>query len=163
MLMLAAGGEACSDIEFLSSQPRLFGAVASDSTLYRTIRKITPTVLSDLNAQTAIVRAKMWRRMAATTGSAIVVLDIDASLVQIHSENKQGTGPTYKGGFGFHPILCFADATGENTRRDLAAGQRRSEHDRRSPRGSRRSDCATPGRDRPPVTNAATTLASSVV
>jgi len=25
-----------------------------------------------------------------------VVLDVDASLVQIHSENKQGTGPTYK-------------------------------------------------------------------
>ena len=49
MLMLAAGGEACSDIEFLSSQPRLFGAVASDSTLNRTVRKITPTVLADLN------------------------------------------------------------------------------------------------------------------
>jgi hypothetical protein len=24
-----------------------------------------------------------------------------------------GTGPTYKGGFGFHPMLCFADDTGE--------------------------------------------------
>ena len=28
MLMLAAGGEACSDIEFLAPQSRLFGAVA---------------------------------------------------------------------------------------------------------------------------------------
>lgn len=51
--------------------------------------------------------------MAATTGTAMVVLDIDASLVQIHSQNKAGTGPNYKGGFGFHPLLCFADATGE--------------------------------------------------
>jgi hypothetical protein len=51
--------------------------------------------------------------MAATSGKATVVLDIDASLIQIHSENKQGTGPTYKGGFGFHPLLCFPDATGE--------------------------------------------------
>ena len=122
MLMLAAGGEACSDIEFLSSQPRLFGAVASDSTLYRTIRKITPTVSNNLNAQTAIVRADMWRRMAATTGTAMVVMDIDASLVQIHSENKQGTGPTYKGGFGFHPLLCFADATGETLAAMLRPG-----------------------------------------
>ena len=113
MLMLAAGGEACSDIEFLVSQPRLFGAVASDSTLYRTIRAITPTVLADLSAQTAVTRAKVWRRMSATTGTATVVLDIDASLVQIHSENKAGTGPNYKGGFGFHPLFCFADATGE--------------------------------------------------
>ena len=109
MLMLAGGGEACSDIEFLASQPRLFGAVASAPTLYRTIRDVTPTVLADLRTATATVRADMWRRM----GAATVVLDIDASLVQIHSENKDGTGPTYKGGFGFHPLLCFADATGE--------------------------------------------------
>ena len=46
MLMLAAaGGEACTDIEFLGSQGRLFGEVCSDSTLYRTIRGITPTIL----------------------------------------------------------------------------------------------------------------------
>ena len=113
MLMLAAGGEACSDIEFLVSQPRLFGPVASDSTLYRTVRSITPAVLDDLIVQAAVTRAAMWRRMSATTGTAMVVLDIDASLVQIHSENKEATGPNYKGGFGFHPLFCFADATGE--------------------------------------------------
>ena len=113
MLMLAAGGEACSDIEFLVSQPRLFGSVASDSTLYRTIRAITPNVLAGLSAQTAIVREAMWRRMSATTGTSTVVLDIDASLVEIHSENKDGTAPNFKGGFGFAPMLCFADATGE--------------------------------------------------
>ncbi len=113
MLMLAAGGEACSDIEFLAPQQRLFGQVASDSTLYRTMRAITPSVLADLTTQAAITRGQVWRRMAATTGTAMVVLDIDASLVQVHSENKAGTGPNYKGGFGFHPLLCFADATGE--------------------------------------------------
>ena len=113
MLMLAGGGEACSDIEFLAWQPRLFGAVASDSTLYRTMRAITPCVLADLTTQAAVTRAQVWRRMSATTGTGMVVLDIDASLVQIHSENKAGTGPNYKGGFGFHPMLCFADATGE--------------------------------------------------
>jgi Transposase DDE domain group 1 len=113
MLMLAAGGEACSDIEFLVSQPRLFGPVASTPTLYRTMRAITASVLADLTTQTAVTRASMWRRMAATTGTAMVVLDIDASLVQVHSQNKAGTGPNYKGGFGFHPMFCFADATGE--------------------------------------------------
>ena len=34
-------------------------------------------------------------------------------LVEIHSENKAGTAATHKSGFGFHPLLCFADATGE--------------------------------------------------
>ena len=37
MLVLAGGGEACSDIEVLRSQRRLFGRVGSDSTLYRTL------------------------------------------------------------------------------------------------------------------------------
>ena len=81
MLMLAAGGEACSDIEHLRSQGALFGAVASDSTLYRTMRSVTPGVLAELSVQTAATRNQVWRRMAATTGNQMVVLDIDASLV----------------------------------------------------------------------------------
>ena len=113
MLMLAGGGEACSDIEHLRAQERLFGSVPSDSTLYRTLRAIDASTLAGLWEAMAEVRAQVWRRAAATTGRAPVVLDIDSSLVEIHSENKQGTGPTYKGGFGFNPMLATADATGE--------------------------------------------------
>lgn len=113
MLMLAGGGEACSDIEQFRSQERIFGPVCSDSTLYRTLTTITPATLLALTDAVGEMRAKVWARSAATTGTARVVLDIDASLVQIHSENKQATAPTYKGGFGFHPMFCFADATGE--------------------------------------------------
>ena len=36
-----------------------------------------------------------------------------ASLHQVHSEHKVDAAPNYKGGFGFHPMYCFADATGE--------------------------------------------------
>lgn len=75
MLMLAAGGEACSDIELLASQPRLFGEVASDSTLYRTIRNITPTMLADLTP--SVVRARVrtrggmcWRKRTTRTTRA---------------------------------------------------------------------------------------------
>jgi hypothetical protein len=42
-----------------------------------------------------------------------VILDIDATLVESRSENKAGTAATYTSGFGFHTLLCFADATGE--------------------------------------------------
>jgi len=113
MLMLAGGGEACADIEHLRSQPGLFGAVASDSTLYRSLRAIDPATLAGLWEAMAEVRAGVWRRSSATTGTATVVLDIDSSLHQIHSENKVQAAPNYKGGYGFHPIYCFADATGE--------------------------------------------------
>ncbi len=113
MLMLAGGGESCADIEALRAQERLFGAVPSDSTLYRTFRQITPATLGRLWDAIAEVRAQVWRRSSVTNTTGPVVLDIDATLVEIHSENKAGTAPTYKRGFGFHPMLCFADATGE--------------------------------------------------
>lgn len=114
MLMLAGGGEACSDIERLRAQGALFGSVPSDSTLYRTLRDdLTPSVLDGLFEAMAQVRASVWRRLAATTGTDTITLDIDSSLHEVHSENKQQTAANYKGGFGFHPIYCFADATGE--------------------------------------------------
>jgi hypothetical protein len=113
MLMLAGGGEACADIERLRAQPDLFGSVASDSTLYRTFRDVDAATLAGLWEAVGEVRAAVWRRSSTTIGTATVVVDIDSSLHQVHSENKDGTAPNYKGGFGFHPIYCFADATGE--------------------------------------------------
>lgn len=113
MLMLAGGGEACADIEHLRAQGSLFGSVPSDSTLYRTFRQIDPSTLAGLWEAMAAVRAKVWRRSAATTGTAPVILDIDSSLHEIHSENKQQAAANYKGGYGFHPMYCVADATGE--------------------------------------------------
>jgi Transposase DDE domain group 1 len=114
MLMLAGGGESCADIEALRAQERLFGPVPSDSTLYRTFRHdLGPATLAGLWEAMASVRAQVWRRSSVTNTTEPVVLDIDATLVEVHSENKQGTAPTYKRGFGFHPMLCFADATGE--------------------------------------------------
>ena len=110
MLTLAAGGDACSDVEFLRAQPALFGSVPSDSTLYRTYRQIDAVTLAGLWDAMAEVRAAVWS--VVDTGEP-VVLDIDGSLVEIHSEHKHGTAPTYKKGFGFHPMFCFADLTGE--------------------------------------------------
>lgn len=111
MLMLAGGGESVADIEHLRTQDRLFGPVPSDTTLRRTILAIDSATLTDLATAVAETRAEVWARSAATSGP--VVLDIDASLVEIHSENKAGTAPHFKGGFGFHPMFCFADQTGE--------------------------------------------------
>ena len=48
MLMLAGGRKACSDIERLRPQPTLFGAVPSDSTLYRSVRSIDAITLAGL-------------------------------------------------------------------------------------------------------------------
>jgi hypothetical protein len=40
------------------------------------------------------------------------VIDFDGTLVNLHSD-KEHAAPTYKRGFGFHPLLAYLDATGE--------------------------------------------------
>jgi hypothetical protein len=112
-LMLAGGGESCADIEHLRLQPVLFGSVPSDSTVHRTFHEMTARTRADITSAMAEVRTKVWARSSVTSGKGPVVLDIDASLVEIHTDGKEQAAPTYKGGFGFHPMFCFADATGE--------------------------------------------------
>lgn len=96
--MLTGGGAACADIEHLWAQGALFGSVPSDPTLYRTFRSISPDILSALWEAVAGARTKVWRRAAATTGTGTVVLDIDGSLHQVHSDNKEEAAANCKGG-----------------------------------------------------------------
>jgi hypothetical protein len=112
-LVLAGGGESCLDIEHLRIGDDLFGSVPSDTTVARTFHEISASTRDGIASALAGVRAEVWRRSSLTTGASPVVLDIDASLVEVHSENKEQAAATYKKGFGFHPMFCFADATGE--------------------------------------------------
>lgn len=112
-LVIAGGGESCADIEHLRLQSDLFGHVASDSTVHRAFHELDTNALAELALATAQVRAQVWGRTGLTHAKETVYLDIDASLIEVHSENKVGAAPNYKNGYGFHPMLCFADATGE--------------------------------------------------
>jgi hypothetical protein len=107
-LVVAGGGESCADIEHLRLQSDLFGHVASDSTVHRTFHELDDATLVELAKATAAVRAKVWDRLALTSGSEAVYLDIDASLIEVHSENKVGATPNYKKGSAFmpRPGLC---------------------------------------------------------
>lgn len=49
------------------------------------------------------------------------VVDIDGTLVTAHWD-KQGAAPTYKRGFGFHPLLVYPDATGDALAAKLPPG-----------------------------------------
>ena len=78
-VMLAAGGECPADVAMLRARPYPFGMVASKPTVSR--------IIDDLagNAPTGI-----------------------AGNASSHSENERAA-PNDKRGFGFHPILAFAD------------------------------------------------------
>ena len=45
---------------------------------------------------------------AGASRAAPLVIDLDATLVTAHSE-KQDAKPTFKRGFGFHPLCAFVD------------------------------------------------------
>jgi hypothetical protein len=50
-----------------------------------------------------------------------LTIDLDATLIGSHSE-KEGAAGTFKGGFGFHPMLAYADQTGEALAGELRPG-----------------------------------------
>jgi hypothetical protein len=106
---IADGATAISDLRVLADQPALFGDVASVPTTWRTLQAIDAAALERIASARAQARAEAW---AAGVDPGFYVIDIDATLVGAHSE-KEGAGPNYKHGFGFHPLMAFLDATGE--------------------------------------------------
>jgi Transposase DDE domain group 1 len=106
-VLLADGGDALSDLAVLRNEPELFGTVASDSTAFRLLHSGSCPEAIDGARRRA--RERAW---AAGAAPASVTLDIDATLVEAHSE-KQDAAPTYKGGFGFSPVVSFLDETNE--------------------------------------------------
>jgi hypothetical protein len=108
-VMLADGGDALTDLGALRDQGVLFGAVASEATAYRCVERLDEEMLARLRSARAAARARAWE-IAKTPRR--LVLDIDATLVTAHSE-KEGAAGTYKGGYGFHPLLCFEAGSAE--------------------------------------------------
>jgi Transposase DDE domain group 1 len=121
---VADGAECISDIAVLADQPALFGAVASDSTVWRLLDRLGEAELARIGWARAAARELVWAQRAETTGAAVepawaggrelpgLVIDIDASIVVAHSEKEQAA-PTFKATFGYHPILVFCDNSGE--------------------------------------------------
>ncbi|TCM33817.1 DDE family transposase [Kribbella sp. VKM Ac-2568] len=118
-VMLADGGEAISDLAVLRDRPELFGAAASTATAWRVLDGVDETVLGRLRQARAVARERAWlaraelgRVLPSAGGRLLPGLVIDASLVRCHSE-KESAAATFKGGFGYHPVLAFLDNTGE--------------------------------------------------
>jgi hypothetical protein len=110
-VMLADGGDCLADLRAVRDQEPLFGPVASDATAFRVIDAIAadPALLDALRAARARARENAWTAGAAPER---IVIDIDATLIGAHSE-KDGAAGTFKGGFGFHPLLAYLDETRE--------------------------------------------------
>jgi Transposase DDE domain group 1 len=107
-----------SDLQALRGQERLFGRVASETTAHRVLKSIDEQVLERVREARKAARARAWD---AGGRPQTLTLDIDATIVTSHSEKEQAAG-TYKHTFGFHPLLCYLDETGEALAGQLRAG-----------------------------------------
>ena len=138
-VMLADGGCRLRHLQVLRGQPGLFGEVASVATATRTLAaladdgQITATVAA-LDVARAAVRRRAWQSGAVPAAVAAAAagedggplcLDLDATLVIAHSDDKDGAGKTYKRSWGFHPMTAWldrGDGTGEALAVELRKG-----------------------------------------
>lgn len=113
---LAIGGDCLADVALVRAEPGVYGSVASDPTVSRTIDRLAtdaPQALSAIDTARTAARARAWQLAGERApdhgidAAAPLVIDVDATLVAAHSD-KQGA-PTVRKGFGHHPLWAFVD------------------------------------------------------
>lgn len=136
-LTLVDGGDALRHMGGLASEAEIFGDVGSASTVCRTVVAVADDdeALARIAAARKIARETVWAAggeppavaiararerggPAAAGGEAAddderpgepLAVDLDATISIAHSDDKDGAGATYKGTWGFHPLLAYLD------------------------------------------------------
>ena len=131
-MTLALGGDTCSDLAVVRAEPAVFGPVASDPTLSRTLARLAgdvERVLPAIDRARAAARAAVWAKAGThapdhhADAANPVIIDVDATLVTSHSD-KEHARATFKKGFGFHPLCAFLDHGTTGTGEPLAIALR---------------------------------------
>jgi Transposase DDE domain group 1 len=105
-------GQLCGDRE------HVLGAKASTTTMWRLVdQRLDAAHLPKVRAARAAARAEAWTAGAAPPADRPLYIDVDATLVIDHSDNKAEAAPTWKKSFGHHPLLAFLD------RPEIAGGE----------------------------------------
>lgn len=131
-LTLALGGDCLADAGLLRSEPEIYGSVASEATVSRTmtaLAKDADGVLAEIAKARMSARARAWSLAGPASplheisADAPLIIDLDATIVISHSEKEQAA-PTFKRTFGFHPLAAFLDHGPEGTGELLAVDLR---------------------------------------
>jgi len=122
---IALGATSMSDIALLAHLSPVLGAAPSGPTVRRALDLAgAPGMLDRIARARAKARAHAWSLIEATpagfpwldiagkTLTGWLVIDMDATLVTAHSD-KEGAAPTWKKGYGFHPLGAWLANTRE--------------------------------------------------
>jgi Transposase DDE domain group 1 len=121
---IALGARSMNDIALLAHHEPVFGAPPSDTTVRRTLELADPRTLDKIARVRAAVRGHVWSLICATPAgfpwlaiagkllAGWLVIDLDATLITACSD-KEGAAPTFKMGYGFHPLGAWLANTAE--------------------------------------------------
>src|SRR5690348_9072719 len=152
---IALGATSMNDIALLGHQEPVFGAPPSDTTVRRTLELADPRTLDKIARARAAVRAHVWQLICATPAgfpclaiagklpAGWLVIDLDATLITARSD-KERAAPTFKSGYGFHPLGAWCANTAESLAMLLRPGSAGPGRRRRPPRHADRGDPADP-------------------
>jgi hypothetical protein len=122
---IALGATSMNDIALLAQHAPVLGAEPSDTTVRRTLELADPATLDKIARVRARVRAHVWQLICATPAgfpwlavagkllAGWLVIDLDATLITARSD-KEGAAPTFKKGYGFHPLGAWLANTTES-------------------------------------------------
>ena len=122
---IALGATSMSDITVLAHHAPVLGSEPSDTTVRRTLELADPATLDKVARARAAVRAHVWSLICARpagfpwlaiAGKVLtgwLVIDLDGTLITARSD-KEGAAPTFKMGYGFHPLGAWLANTAES-------------------------------------------------
>ncbi len=113
---LYAGGTCIEDIADLQmSEPvrRILGAnrVPDPTTAGDFLRRFDAESLRSLDRVIDQAQEKVWKRRYGKRKAARAVVDLDSCVRPVYGDQKEGTDFTYKGSFGYHPLVISLAGT----------------------------------------------------
>jgi hypothetical protein len=122
-IAIAMGATAMADIAVLDQLAPVLGAAPSGSTVRRVLNLADDRTLARIAQARARVRTHVWKQIQAAGAFAWLQIagktltgwlfpDVDATLITAYSD-KEGAAPTWKKGFGFHPLGAWIANTRE--------------------------------------------------
>lgn len=111
---LIAGGSALADLDVLRGDPgtcELLGVetVLAPTTAGEYLRKFHLGGIKDLQRS----QLRLQERVRPRQPRRVCTMDLDSSIYEQASEQKQGSNKAYNGEVGYHPLFAFWDETGE--------------------------------------------------
>jgi hypothetical protein len=122
-IAIAMGATAMADIAILDQLALVLGSAPSGSTVRRVLDLASDQALVKASQARARIRKHVWEQIESAGGfpwlavagkilTGLLVIDMDGTLVTAHSD-KTGAAPTWKKGFGFHPLAAWCMNTRE--------------------------------------------------